>query len=101
LAETAPDSAERELMRKQVAETLDLLEPIESYWAFPGRRGFEHLVALFHEQDFGAFSDLVHRIGRALSSQSYRRKFVSLQLDDEEADGAEERRESEERGDRP
>src|SRR5206468_7155788 len=83
------------------AETLDLLEPIESYWAFPGRQGFLRLTSLFQDRDYDAFNDLVHRISRALSTQSYRRSFVSLHLDEEAAVEEEERRETEGRVDRP
>ena len=45
-----------------VAETLDLLEPIESYWAFPGRSGFQRLAGLFQDREYEGFNDLVHRI---------------------------------------
>src|SRR5438552_4863264 len=62
-----------ELARSRVAQTLDLLEPIESYWAFPGRAGFLRLTGLFQDREYTGFNDLVHRISRALSSQSYRR----------------------------
>src|SRR5438105_7392324 len=90
-----------EVTRKIVAEALDLLEPIESYWAFPGRQGFQRLLSLFQEREYGGFNDLVHRISRALSSQSYRRSFISLHLDEEAAVEEEERRETQGRVDRP
>ena len=44
LAEAHPDTAEIELIAQRVAETINLLEPIESYWSFPGRQGFERLT---------------------------------------------------------
>jgi arginine decarboxylase len=89
-----------ELARTRVAHTLDLLEPIESYWAFPGHAGFLRLTGLFQDREYAGFNDLVHRISRALSSQSYRRSFVSLHLDEEAAVEEEERRETEVRVDR-
>src|SRR6266581_2506078 len=101
LADAAAEGGDLELARGRVAETLDLLEPIESYWAFPGRHGFLRLLALFQDREYADFNDLVHRISRALSSQSYRKSFVSLHLDEEAAVAEEERRETEVRVDRP
>src|SRR5438876_4949788 len=101
LADAAAEGGDLELARARVAETLDLLEPIESYWAFPGRHGYLRLLALFQDREYADFNDLVHRTTRALSSQSYRKSFVSLHLDEEAAVEEEERRETEVRVDRP
>jgi arginine decarboxylase len=101
LSSAASAGGDVDLTRERVAETLDLLEPIESYWAFPGRQGFQRLLTLFQDREYGGFNDLVHRISRALSSQSYRKSFVSLHLDEEAAVEEEERRETEVRVDRP
>ena len=101
LVEAEDHDGDVEVARSQVSETLDLLEPIESYWAFPGRGGFQRLAGLFQDREYAGFDDLVHRISRALSSQSYRRSFVSLHLDEEAAVEEEERRETEVRTDRP
>ena len=101
LAEAELGGGDVELARKRVADALDLLEPIESYWAFPAGRAFQRLLSLFQDREYGGFNDLVHRISRALSSQSYRRSFVSLHLDEEAAVEEEERRETEVRVDRP
>src|SRR4030095_8757317 len=101
LATAAGEDGDVELARARVAETLDLLEPIESYWAFPGRHGFLRLLTLFQDREYAGFNALVHRISRALSSQSYRRSFVSLHLDEEAAVEEEQRRETEVRVDRP
>lgn len=100
LASVAATGGDVELARKQVAKILDLLEPIESYWAFPGRQGFQRLLNLFQAGDFSGLRELVNRISRALSSQSYRRNAISLQLDDEGAAEQEERHDAEERIDR-
>src|SRR2546427_3772268 len=101
LSSAASAGGDADLPRDPVAETLDLLEPIEIYWAFPGRQGFLRLMTLFQDREYGGFNELVHRISRALSSQSYRRSFVSLHLDEEAAVEEEERRETEVRVDRP
>src|SRR5438876_6958227 len=101
LATAATAGGDVELARKRVLETLDLLEPIESYWAFPGRQGFLRLTTLFQDREYDGFNDLVHRISRALSSQSYRSSFVSLHLDEQPAVEEEQRRETEVRVDRP
>jgi arginine decarboxylase len=101
LADAEVVGGDVEPARQAVTEALDLLEPIESYWAFPGRHGFLRLLSLFQDREYGGFNDLVHRISRALSSQSYRRSFVSLHLDEEAAVEEEERRETEVRVDRP
>jgi arginine/lysine/ornithine decarboxylase len=101
LAEAVSGNGDVELARKRVAETLDLLEPIESYWAFPGRHGFLRLLALFQDREYAGFNELVHRISRALSSQSYRESFISLHLDEEAAIEEEERRETAGRVERP
>ncbi|HXX84593.1 MAG TPA: aminotransferase class I/II-fold pyridoxal phosphate-dependent enzyme [Casimicrobiaceae bacterium] len=101
LVDAETHGGDMEPARSLVAETLDLLEPIESYWAFPGRSGFQRLAGLFQDREYEGFNDLVHRISRALSSQSYRRSFVSLHLDEKAAVEEEERRETEVRTDRP
>ena len=77
-----------ERVRQQAAETLDLLEPIESYWAFPGRHAFQQLRRLLEREDFAVLARGVARIVRALMSNSYRRKPVSLALLHGEEEGA-------------
>jgi arginine decarboxylase len=101
LASAEAGGGDVDLARERVTETLDLLEPIESYWAFPGRHGFQRLLSLFQERAYDGFNDLVHRISRAFSSQSYRKSFVSLHLDEEAAVEEEEWRETEVHVDRP
>ncbi len=54
------------------------LEPIEIYWAFPGRRSFQQLRRHLHREDLDAFSETVTRIVRALLSGSFRRRFVDI-----------------------
>jgi arginine decarboxylase len=102
LVDAASAGGNVEAARQRASDTLELLEPIESYWAFPGRQGFQHLLDLFQSAEYGSFNELVHRISRALATQSYRRSFVSLRLDkEEEYEEEEDRREAEARLDRP
>jgi arginine decarboxylase len=101
LAELELAGADITQARQLTAVALELLEPIESYWAFPGRQGFLRLLTLFQEREYTSFNELVHRISRALSSQSYRKSFVSLHLDEQAAIEEEEQRETQARVDRP
>jgi arginine decarboxylase len=82
-----------ELLLSRAREALDLLEPIEAYWAFPGLEAFGHLRRLLSREDFVMLSRAVSRIVRALMSGSYRRKHVPLGLsveDEGDDDPAEE-----------
>lgn len=80
-----------------VEDLLDRLEPIESYWAFPGRGTFERLREMFEESEFTSLSHTVSRITRALMSDSYRSRHVHVlpsedeDDEDERSDTAEER----------
>ena len=47
LVQLDPSSAEYKRRHARAGEILHRLEPIESYWAFPGRHLFDHLLALF------------------------------------------------------
>ena len=71
-----PEAREREAarLRESVAEALDLLEPIESYWVFPGRDAISGLRRLLETQDYRNLAALAGRIVRALSSDAYRRR---------------------------
>ena len=72
--------ANTDRLRQQAAEILDLLEPIESYWAFPGRHVFQQLRRLLERGEAAVLARGVARIVRALMSGSYRRRTVSLGL---------------------
>ena len=85
LADAEQNGRDTESARQRVLEILNLLDPIESYWAFPGRRGFQRLLNLFHENSLAKFNELVHRTSRAMSSQSYRHNADAFELNDEEA----------------
>lgn len=68
--------------RKNDAETarklLEELEPMESYWAFPGAYVFQHLPRLLYLEEYEDLSNLVTRIVSALMSGQYRRRHVNL-----------------------
>ena len=62
---------------------LTALEPIESYWAFPGRRGLEQLRKQLGREDYTGFAHLVTRIAKALTTGSYRRHYIDVSHDEE------------------
>jgi arginine decarboxylase len=64
--------------RQAVADALDLLEPIESHWAFPGRDNLQVLRKLFDQGDYATLARFTARIVRALSSDAYRRRQIQL-----------------------
>ena len=65
---------------KKASKLLLKLEPVEMYWAFPGRSVFLELVEIFSSGDYHKTNQVVRRIVRALMSNSYRRKRVNLGL---------------------
>jgi arginine decarboxylase len=70
-------------LKRQAEEILTLLEPIESYWAFPGRIAFHQLRRLLLAEDYEALERIVGRVVRALMSNSYRRRSVTVSVQDE------------------
>src|SRR5438132_10115683 len=54
----------------QASYLLGLLNPIESYWAFPGNQRFDEVRRLFDVGDFGGLAHLVAGINRALVTDS-------------------------------
>ena len=59
-------------LRAQAAQLLTELEPLESYWAYPGPGLFAQMQSLLKQEDFIAFARLTDRISRALLRGSYR-----------------------------
>ncbi|HYB11468.1 MAG TPA: aminotransferase class I/II-fold pyridoxal phosphate-dependent enzyme [Alphaproteobacteria bacterium] len=72
LAEATLRKAENERVRAAVEKDIRLLEPVESYWAFPGKSCLSRLRLLFDRKDYGALAQSSARINRALISESYR-----------------------------
>ncbi|NMO03022.1 ornithine decarboxylase [Gordonia sp. TBRC 11910] len=48
------------------------LTPLEPYWAYPGNTRFARVQRLFTDGSYDEFGDLVTRINRALTNESYR-----------------------------
>ena len=67
---------------RKVVELLDVLRPIELYWAFPGRRTFDMLAGLVASGRGEALANTVRNICRALLSNSYRRNPHHHDLDE-------------------
>lgn len=84
LFETHAAEAQVGRWRKLVREGLELLEPIDSYWAFPSRHDFETLNELYGKRRYEQLSKMISRISRAISSQSYRSRQIALELGEEE-----------------
>ena len=51
---------------------LDVLAPMEVYWAFPGMQTFQHARRLFGAGKYDRLARLIARINRALITDSYR-----------------------------
>ena len=65
-------------LKSAISDALATLEPIETYWAFPGKDAFQQLRRLFELEEHHAVAQLVARIVRSLISDSYRRRQVPL-----------------------
>ena len=86
LAEVGLSHRDATKLKESVGEALDLLEPIESYWVFPGRDAIAGLRRLLDTEDYRNLGALAGRIVRALASDSYRRRSVSLRTSQEAAE---------------
>ena len=85
-------------LRDSVGEALDLLEPIEGYWVFPGREAVAGLRRLLEVEDYRNLALLAGRIVRALPSDSYRRHAISLRTSGEGAEAESEIEAAEQHG---
>ena len=72
LAEAAGRQGKIAPLRAAVEEDLRLLEPVESYWAFPGKENIGRLGQLFRQGNFAGLAQAIARLNRALVSESYR-----------------------------
>ena len=81
LAEKRLDEVDYRVARRSVHALMRLLESIEDYTAFPSKKDFEHLWELYNSRNFKQLSRVVHRIERALVTDSFRRKTIELGLD--------------------
>ena len=83
LAEDVARSRDVERLRESVAEAIDLLEPIEGYWVFPGREAIDGLRRLLDAADYRNLATLAGRIVRALATDAYRRRTISLRISED------------------
>jgi len=95
-AETADDIRS---LRKEVVAILALLQPIELYWAFPGRAALEQLTAAFAAEDYADLKRQAAAILRLLASEAYR--FRGSARRDEVPDGGSEVPELDDSEDKP
>ena len=86
LAEDEARARDIERRRESVAEALDLLEPIESYWVFPGRDAIAGLRRLLDAADYRNLAALAGRIVRALATDAYRRRAISLRTSEDDTE---------------
>ena len=77
------DHPEREARRKHVSELSAALAPIESYWAFPGRRVFAELCNWIERGELARAHQAARRIHRVLVARTYRHESSVLEGDGE------------------
>jgi len=61
-----------EELGETIAKLLDVLGPIERFWAFPGMPAFGKVRRLFAAGKYDRFAALVRGINRALATDSFR-----------------------------
>ncbi|MDX1606629.1 MAG: hypothetical protein R3202_10585, partial [Candidatus Competibacterales bacterium] len=83
LAEAAQEHREERRLLNRVIEEMALLEPIDSYWAFPSRQDYDYLHSLFDHREYDKLSRVVNKVNRALASLSYRHKPINLRADED------------------
>ena len=79
-----------ERLVKEVDRLLDVLAPMEVYWAFPGVQTFQHARRLFGAGKYDRLARLIAAINRALITDSYRNggQWSAEHLDREPLNGA-------------
>ena len=83
-------------------ELLNILGPIERFWAFPGTQAFQRLRWLFAAGRYDRFAALAGEINRALATDSYRSSEAGdLSADDDAREGGDVHRAEPPRTDRP
>ncbi len=78
-------------LREEIASCLDRLEPIELYWAFPGKAALRDMRSLFHRGEYDDLGRVTASIVRALASEAYRYRLTSelLRAEPEDIEGDE------------
>jgi arginine decarboxylase len=59
-------------LRQAITGDIQLLEPVETYWAFPGKACLAHLERLFERREYVHLARTAARINRILANESYR-----------------------------
>jgi arginine decarboxylase len=78
LSEMSRDGREWESCRERVRKLVETLEPIESYWAFPGGRVFAELAIWIERGEMARAHQAARRIHRMLAGQTYRHNTMGL-----------------------
>ncbi|MFT7674724.1 MAG: arginine decarboxylase [Gammaproteobacteria bacterium] len=81
--------ADIEVISGKIRNTMELLESIETYNAFPSESDFELLWQLFNSEEFGMLSKMVARVVRALTNGTYRTRRINLRIPTELEHGKE------------
>ncbi len=79
----------REKLHQRALELIEALQPIELYWAFPGRRAFDRLHHLLSDQRYAELAKVVSGVVRLMLSDGFRRRAQR-----QESDGHEQEEES-------
>ncbi|HEU4346892.1 MAG TPA: hypothetical protein VFR35_03795, partial [Actinoplanes sp.] len=61
-----------EHVREEIGRLLDLLDPIEQYWGFPGKERFEQMLRLYAAADHERLARTIAGINRAVVTDSFR-----------------------------
>ena len=78
LAEKHARKRETERLRTSIEKSLELLEAMEDYTAFPSKDDFRYLWKLFEKEEYATLARVVGRLVRALVSHSYRTRTIEL-----------------------
>jgi len=78
LADKYARKRETHRLHKSVEKSLELLEAIEDYTAFPSKDDFRYLWRLFEREEYATLARVVGRLVRALVSHSYRTRTIEL-----------------------
>lgn len=78
LADMPRDAKEWEACRERVRKVVETLEPIESYWCFPGGQVFGELSTWIERGEMARAHQAARRIHRMLAGQTYRHNTAAL-----------------------
>ncbi|MDX0852736.1 aminotransferase class I/II-fold pyridoxal phosphate-dependent enzyme [Sinorhizobium medicae] len=75
----SPDHSDFIATLKKVTRTIEVLPPIETYWAFPGARNLAELKGMIERRELLQAHLAARRIHKMLADQTYRHDSVSLE----------------------